>query len=277
MHEATPFFIILILLIVTFFMALIIPKGKRKLLWLFVWFVIFFADLVVFNLANRYYISKYAGIEIYKKSLQRGYYVGEIEGNTTNFYVGEKGILSIVNNFVDFVDFKEKNEHTKDNKFYRIYLDNNISKDCFLSKNNIGEFPITYFLNHIHSKLMNKCIAKKEITKNEVTDISFVDCNSAKCQKMEQPKISFLGRLIGIKFDYEAMLRSADEIVAVSKNSYCIYKDSSVNSWLLKMLSFEFHAYDDSLFAKYCQSADIRIEGVGNSCDIELIKRYFQK
>ena len=277
MHGAAALLIALIFLIVSFFVALIAPKGKRKLLWLFVWFLIFFGDLVVFNLVNKYYVFKYTGIEIYKKPLQRGYYAGEIASNVNNFYVGEKVLLSIVNNFVDFVDFKEKNIDIKDDKFYRVYLDDNISKDCFLSKDNPNIYPNTYFLNFIYSKLMSKCIAKKEILENEVVDISFVDCNNTECQKLEQPKIGFFGSIIGIKFGYEAVLKNASEIVAVSKNSYCIYKDSRLNSWLLKILSFEFHAYDGSLFAKYCQSANIDIESMGYSCDIELIKRYFEK
>ncbi|MFC2750202.1 MAG: hypothetical protein ACFN38_03680, partial [Campylobacter sp.] len=84
MHDAAALLIALIFLIVSFFVALIAPKGKRKLLWLFVWFLVFFGDLVVFNLVNKYYVFKYAGIEIYKKPLQCGYYAGEIASNVNN-------------------------------------------------------------------------------------------------------------------------------------------------------------------------------------------------
>lgn len=67
MHDAAALLIALIFLVVSFFVALIAPKGKRKLLWLFVWFMVFFGDIVVLKAIMAYYDFKYAKINIYEK------------------------------------------------------------------------------------------------------------------------------------------------------------------------------------------------------------------
>jgi len=77
MHDAAALLIALIFLIVSFFVALIAPKGKRKLLWLFVWFLVFFGDIVVLKAIMAYYDFKYAKINVHEKPTSRGYYAGE--------------------------------------------------------------------------------------------------------------------------------------------------------------------------------------------------------
>ena len=79
MHDAAALLIALIFLIVSFFVALIAPKGKRKLLWLFAWFMVFFGDIVVLKAIMAYYDFKYTKINIYEKPAIRAYYAGERE------------------------------------------------------------------------------------------------------------------------------------------------------------------------------------------------------
>ena len=79
MHDAAALLIALVFLIVSFFVALIAPKGKRKLLWLFVWFLVFFSDFILLRVVMAYYDFKYAKINIYEKPAIRAYYAGERE------------------------------------------------------------------------------------------------------------------------------------------------------------------------------------------------------
>ena len=67
MHDAVALLIALIFLIVSFFVALIAPKGKRKLLWLFIWFLVFFGDIIVLKAIIAYYDFKYAKISVHEK------------------------------------------------------------------------------------------------------------------------------------------------------------------------------------------------------------------
>ena len=58
MHDAVALLIALVFLIVSLFVALIAPpqkKGKRKLLWLFIWFLVFFADGFITSAIFHYY------------------------------------------------------------------------------------------------------------------------------------------------------------------------------------------------------------------------------
>ena len=55
MHDAVALLLALIFLVVSFFVALIAPKGKRKLLWLFIWFLVFFADGFITSAIFHYY------------------------------------------------------------------------------------------------------------------------------------------------------------------------------------------------------------------------------
>ena len=48
--------IVILACIVLFFCALIIPKGKKKIIWILVWFAVFFGDYIIFSVINSYYI-----------------------------------------------------------------------------------------------------------------------------------------------------------------------------------------------------------------------------
>jgi len=69
MHDTAALLIALVFLIVSFFVALIAPKGKRKLLWLFVWFMVFFADGFITSAIFHYYGNLYGKISIQKSPL----------------------------------------------------------------------------------------------------------------------------------------------------------------------------------------------------------------
>ena len=88
MHDAAALLIALVFLIVSFFVALIAPKGKRKLLWLFVWFLVFFADGFITSAIFHYYGNLYGKINVYEKPAIHAYYAGEreiVEWNRSGF------------------------------------------------------------------------------------------------------------------------------------------------------------------------------------------------
>ena len=166
MHDAAALLIALIFLIVSFFVALIAPKGKRKLLWLFAWFMVFFGDIVVLKAIMAYYDFKYAKINIYEKPAIRAYYAGEreiVEWNRSGFPLinptnwlnfpantTDANFISLINGYVNFIDYKEKSENPITNgKYFRIYLDDYTAKECFLSaklstSGFLKSIPITY-------------------------------------------------------------------------------------------------------------------------------------
>ena len=178
MHDASALLIALIFLIVSFFVALIAPKGKRKLLWLFVWFMVFFSDFILLRVVMAYYDFKYAKINVYEKPAIRAYYAGEreiVEWNRSAFPLidptdwlnfpantTDANFISLINGYVNFIDYKEKSENPATNgKYFRIYLDDYTAKECFLSaklstRGFLKSIPITYeelniFFNQLQS------------------------------------------------------------------------------------------------------------------------------
>ncbi|EET80551.1 putative membrane protein [Campylobacter showae] len=178
MHDAAALLIALVFLIVSFFVALIAPKGKRKLLWLFVWFLVFFADVFITSAIFHYYGNLYGKINVYENPASRGYYAGEREivewnrsafplidhTNWLNFPVNttDANFISLINGYVNFIDYKEKSENPVTNgKYFRIYLDDYTAKECFLSaklstRGFLKSIPITYeelniFFNQLQS------------------------------------------------------------------------------------------------------------------------------
>ena len=148
MHDAAALLIALIFLIVSFFVALIAPKGKRKLLWLFAWFMVFFGDIVVLKAIMAYYDFKYAKINIYEKPAIRAYYAGEreiVEQNRSGFPLidptnwlnfpantTDANFISLIDGYVNFIDYKEKSENPATNgKYFRIYLDDYTAQEAF--------------------------------------------------------------------------------------------------------------------------------------------------
>ena len=178
MHDAAALLIALIFLIVSFFVALITPKGKRKLLWLFAWFMVFFADGFITSAIFHYYGNLYGKINVYEKPATRGYYAGEreiVEWNRSGFPLidptnwlnfpantTDANFISLINGYVNFIDYKEKSENPATNgKYFRIYLNNYTAKECFLSadlsiRGFLTSIPITYeelniFFNQLQS------------------------------------------------------------------------------------------------------------------------------
>ena len=178
MHDAAALLIALIFLIVSFFVALIAPKGKRKLLWLFVWFMVFFSDFILLRVVMAYYDFKYAKINVYEKPAIRAYYAGEreiVEWNRSAFPLidptdwlnfpantTDANFISLINGYVNFIDYKEKSKNPATNgKYFRIYLDDYTAKECFLSaklstRGFLKSIPITYeelniFFNQLQS------------------------------------------------------------------------------------------------------------------------------
>ena len=178
MHDAAALLIALIFLIVSFFVALIALKGKRKLLWLFVWFMVFFSDFILLRVVMAYYDFKYAKISVHEKPAIRAYYAGEreiVEWNRSAFPLidptdwlnfpantTDANFISLINGYVNFIDYKEKSENPATNgKYFRIYLDDYTAKECFLSaklstRGFLKSIPITYeelniFFNQLQS------------------------------------------------------------------------------------------------------------------------------
>lgn len=190
MHDAAALLIALIFLIVSFFVALIAPKGKRKLLWLFVWFLVFFSDFILLRVVMAYYDFKYAKINVYEKPAIHAYYAGEREivewnrsafplidpTNWLNFPANttDANFISLINGYVNFIDYKEKSKNLATNgKYFRIYLDDYTAQECFLSaklstRGFLKSIPITYeelniFFNQLQSNHESKDKIIREI------------------------------------------------------------------------------------------------------------------
>lgn len=178
MRSIVFLFIIPAFFTISFFVALIAPKGKRKLLWLFVWFLVFFSDFILLRVVMAYYDFKYAKISVYEKPAIHGYYAGEREivewnrsgfplidhTNWLNFPINttDANFISLINGYVNFIDYKEKSENPATNgKYFRIYLDDYTAQECFLSaklstRGFLKSIPITYeelniFFNQLQS------------------------------------------------------------------------------------------------------------------------------
>ena len=243
--------IVILACIVLFFCALIIPKGKKKIIWILVWFAVFFGYYIIFSAINSYYISKYAGIEIIEKPIERRYYGGKVDEYTYATY--NWNFKNLINGYVDFIDLTDNNWN------FRFYLDDNNSVDCFITDKNKLNLP-------------NKCIARKTIT--EISNYVIENCdNNYLCAKLNNFDIGYFGKIIGIKFNNEIIIKNSktNDILATNKGSYCTYKDSILNSWFFKILAFEVHANENSVFASYCY-ADKNLD-----CETTLIKTFFSK
>lgn len=166
MRSIVFLFIIPAFFTISFFVALTAPKGKRKRFWLFVWFLVFFSDFILLRVVMAYYNFKYAKISVYEKPAIHAYYAGEREivkwnrsgfplidpTNWLNFPANttDANFISLINGYVNFIDYKEKSENPVTNgKYFRIYLDDYTAKECFLSaklstSGFLKSIPITY-------------------------------------------------------------------------------------------------------------------------------------
>ena len=142
MHDAAALLIALIFLIVSFFVALIAPKGKRKLLWLFVWFLVFFADGFITSAIFHYYGNLYGKINVYEKPAIHAYYAGEKKfdrwfpevNQLSSQYTKDIAFTMLINGDLDYIDYRVQAEDSPNNgKFFRVYVDNDTSSNCFMS------------------------------------------------------------------------------------------------------------------------------------------------
>ena len=143
MHDASALLIALIFLIVSFFVALIAPKGKRKLLWLFAWFMVFFADGFITSAIFHYYGNLYGKINIYEKPAIHAYYAGEkkfdrwfpeVNQLSSQDYTKDIAFTMLINGDLDYIDYRVQAEDSPNNgKFFRVYVDNDTSNNCFMS------------------------------------------------------------------------------------------------------------------------------------------------
>ncbi|WP_173031042.1 hypothetical protein [Campylobacter sp. CCUG 57310] len=152
-------------------MAIIIPKGIRKLRALLIWFLVFFGGLLVIWIVGYYYSYKYANINIYEEPSINAYYSGErtttqgfpVLNQDTGYNATEDiAFKMLMNGSLDYIDYKVKSDNDAYNgKYIRVYVDNNISKDCYISPRlDLIKFmkdqKVTYqevnvFFNELHS------------------------------------------------------------------------------------------------------------------------------
>ncbi|MDO5046891.1 MAG: hypothetical protein Q4D84_09360, partial [Campylobacter sp.] len=111
----------------------------------------------------------YAKINIYEKPSINAYYLGESKIMNDNIYnfpvlyptitrlfnfpenVTDANFISLMNGYVDFIDYKEKSENNATNgKYFRIYLDNDGAKECYLST----KISVKTFLKNISNSLI---------------------------------------------------------------------------------------------------------------------------
>lgn len=143
MHDATALLIVLIFLVVSFFVALIAPKGKRKLLWLFVWFMVFFADGFITSAIFHYYGNLYGKISVHEKPAIRAYYAGEKKFDlgfpkanqfSSQDYTKDIAFTMLISGDLDYIDYRVQTEDSPNNgKYFRVYVDSNTSNKCFMS------------------------------------------------------------------------------------------------------------------------------------------------
>ncbi|QKG28716.1 hypothetical protein [Campylobacter sp. RM16187] len=296
MHSATPFFIILILLIVTFFMAIIIPKGIRKLRALLIWFLVFFGDGMIVSTIFHAYGYVYAKINIYDEPSINAYYSGErtttqgfpVLNQHTGYNATEDiAFKMLMNGSLDYIDYKVKSDNEAYNgKYFRFYLDNNTSKNCHMSANiDLIEFfqdeKVTYqevnvFFNELHSnqksekqifeeiKLLiqdrndtddyaprrvfsyisetmkslkeiykDKCIARKEISEDEIAPIEILTQDPHSRPMELKPNITTVfDNLLGIEFNYGGIIKDRNTGKILADNIYIMvrYKGIMVES-----------------------------------------------
>ncbi|MDA3077130.1 hypothetical protein OFO12_07140 [Campylobacter sp. JMF_04 NA10] len=250
-------------------------------------FLIFFGDLIIISVVFHYYGYKKAKINIYEKSQINSYYMGEAkineEFNPIRFpLLGSNAVWLELNDYdinfenlvvsknVDYIDYKEINDlnQTTNGKYFRIYLADENSQNCFLSAKSVKP----KFQN-----LFNKnCVARKEIYVSELSKIEFKQCYNFGYQKnnicVEQPNIqtNFIENFFNIKYYYTGFFkdRNSNKILA---NSVYIYQN--FHSWLGEIVIKVFgeEQRSSSVFCNSNNTTDF------NQCNQELINIFFKK
>ena len=298
MHDAAALLIALIFLIVSFFVALIAPKGKRKLLWLFVWFLVFFADGFITSAIFHYYGNLYGKINVHEKPATRGYYAGEkkfdrwfpvLDEQNDRDYTTDIAFKALINDYLDYIDYKVKAENSPNNgKYFRVYVDNNTSKECIFSPDrtlrnfskttSIPYKEMSKFLNNLRpnhesenkiireiksllddanvstidrepSEILryikydvrelqeiykDKCIARKEISENEIASAELI-IKYPYAIIEEKPNIkTVFDKIIGMGFNYGGLIKDRSTGKILADNIY-IYE--SYHSWLIQAIT----------------------------------------
>ena len=333
MHEATPFFIILILLIVTFFMAIIIPKGIRKLKALLIWFLVFFGDGLIVSAIFHAYGYVYAKINIYEKPSINAYYSGErtttqglpVLNQHTGYNATEDiAFKMLMNGSLDYIDYKVKSDNEAYNgKYIRVYVDNNISKDCYISprldlikfmrdqkityqevnvffnelhsnqksekqifkeikalfqeRNSTTKYTPEAVLNYISKRMKNlkqiykdKCIARKEISEDEIAPIEIVIRNQYGDIKEEPNITTIFDNLLDMGFNYGGIIKDRNTGKILAGNIY-IYE--YYHSFLLQAVIKALGSQSGGSFRLCDRGSSTSI----SECNQKLITEFFRK
>ena len=281
--------ILLILAFIGGFVYCCFAKSLKKFAIRFaVFFIIFFGETIVISAVFHYYGYKNAKINIYEKSQINSYYMGEAKINEEfnpirfpllgsnavwlkldDYDINFKNLVVLKN--VDYIDYKEINDlnETTNGKYFRIYLANENSQNCFLSAKSVKP--------QFQNLFKNKCVARKEIYVNELSKIEFKQCFNFGYQKknicVELPNIqtNFIENFFNIKYYYTGFFkdRTSNKILA---NSVYIYQN--FHSWIGE-ISIKTFGEEQRSSVVFCNSNNTTTDF--NQCNQELINIFFKK
>lgn len=280
--------ILLILAFIGGFVYCCFAKSLKKFAIRFaLFFIIFFGETIVISAVFHYYGYKNAKINIYEKSQINSYYMGEAKINEEfnpirfpllgsnavwlkldDYDINFKNLVVLKN--VDYIDYKEINDlnETTNGKYFRIYLANENSQNCFLSAKSVKP--------KFQNLFKNKCVARKEIYVNELSKIEFKQCFNFGYQKknicVELPNIqtNFIENFFNIKYYYTGFLKdiNSNKILATS-----VYIYQNFNSWIGEIIIKTFGEEQRSsvVFCNSNNTTDF------NQCNKELINNFFKR
>lgn len=280
--------ILLILAFIGGFVYCCFAKSLKKFAIRFaLFFIIFFGETVVISVVFHYYGYENAKINIYEKLQTNSYYMGEAkineEFNPIRFpLLGSNAVWLELNDYdinfenlvvsknVDYIDYKEINDlnETTNGKYFRIYLADENSQNCFLSAKSVKP--------KFQNLFKNKCIARKEIYVNELSKIEFKQCYNFGYEKnnicVELPNIqtNFIENFFNIKYYYTGFFkdRNSNKILA---NSVYIYQN--FHSWIGEIIikTFGEEQRSSSVFCNSNNTTDF------NQCNQELINIFLKR
>ncbi len=280
--------ILLILAFIGGFVYCCFAKSLKKFAIRFaLFFIIFFGETVVISAVFHYYGYENAKINIYEKLQTNSYYMGEAkineEFNPIRFpLLGSNAVWLELNDYdinfenlvvsknVDYIDYKEINDlnETTNGKYFRIYLADENSQNCFLSAKSVKP--------KFQNLFKNKCIARKEIYVNELSKIEFKQCYNFGYEKnnicVELPNIqtNFIENFFNIKYYYTGFFkdRNSNKILA---NSVYIYQN--FHSWIGEIIikTFGEEQRSSSVFCNSNNTTDF------NQCNQELINIFLKR
>ncbi|MBZ7984514.1 hypothetical protein [Campylobacter sp. RM12647] len=161
------FILLHIIVLITFFIVLIKPKGfKRKLMWFAIWFFAFFGDIFITNIVFYYNANKYATNTYLETFKGNSLYIGEYKVNLmdkerykiSEYYIGgwigsilpDFYMRSLLDNKIKYIEYKEISDHPINNgKYFRFYSSNEDDKNCMVSKD--LEYKLLFTLEYDRS------------------------------------------------------------------------------------------------------------------------------